>query len=68
MKISRNLCLHGQDGKKWKENYATKVTKIPKTKRRKYVWDEQNIRVNVMLKLNYLFISMDLKSKLILRI
>ena len=41
-KILRNLCLHfarqdGQDRKKnWKENPATKVTKIPKTKRRKY--------------------------------
>ena len=40
MKILRNLCLHfarqdGQDGKKWKENHATKLTKIPKTKRRK---------------------------------
>ena len=40
-KILCNLCLHfarqdGQDGKKWKENHATKVTKIPKTKRRKY--------------------------------
>ena len=39
--ILRNLCLHfarqdGQDGKKQKEKYATKVTKIPKTKRRKY--------------------------------
>ena len=38
-KILRNLCLHfarqdGQDGKKWKENHATKVTKIQKTKRR----------------------------------
>jgi hypothetical protein len=38
MKILRNLCLHfarqdGQDGKKWIENHATKVTKIPKTKR-----------------------------------
>jgi hypothetical protein len=37
-KILRNLCLHferqdGQDEKKWKENHATKVTKIPKTKR-----------------------------------
>ena len=36
-KILRNLCLHfgrqyGQDGKKWKEKHATKVTKIPKTK------------------------------------
>ena len=41
MKILRNLCLHfarqeGQDGKKWKESHATKVTKIPKTKRQKY--------------------------------
>ena len=40
-KILRNLCLHfvkqdGQDGKKWKENHATKVTKLPKTKRQKY--------------------------------
>ena len=26
----------GQDGKKQKENHASKVTKIPKTKRRKY--------------------------------
>ena len=38
MKILRNLCLHfarqdGQDGKNLKENHATKVTKIPKTKR-----------------------------------
>ena len=37
-KILHNLLLHfarqdGQDGKKWKENHATKVTKIPKTKR-----------------------------------
>ena len=45
MKILRNLCLHfarqdGQDGKKWKENHATKVTKIPKTKRRKYGMNE----------------------------
>ena len=38
----RNLCLHftrqdRQEGKKQKENCATKVTYIPKTKRRKYV-------------------------------
>ena len=43
-KILRNL-IHfarqdGQDGKKWKENHATKVTKIPKTKRRKYGMNE----------------------------
>ena len=47
MKILRNLCLHfarqdGQDGK-WKENYATKVTKIPKTKRQKYGMNETHI-------------------------
>ena len=40
-KILRNLCLHfarqnGQDGKNQKENHATKVTKLPKTKRQKY--------------------------------
>ena len=40
-KILHNLCLNfarqdGQNGKKWKENHATKVTKIPKTKRRNY--------------------------------
>ena len=27
---------HGQDRKKQKENHATRVTKIPKTKRAKY--------------------------------
>ena len=45
-KILLNICLHfarwdGQDGKKWKEPHATKVTKIPKTK----IWDERNISV-----------------------
>ena len=40
-KIFSNPCLHfarqdGQDGKKWKENQATKVTKFPKTKRQIY--------------------------------
>ena len=40
-KILHDLCLHfarqyGPDGKKQKENHATKVTKITKTKRRKY--------------------------------
>ena len=50
MKILRNLCLHfarqdGQDRKNWKENYATKVTKIPKTKRRKYGMNETIIWV-----------------------
>ena len=44
-KILHNLCLHferqdGQGGKKWKENHATKVTKIPKTKRQKYGMNE----------------------------
>ena len=41
MKILHDLCLHlarqdGQERKNGKENHATKVTKIPKTKRRKY--------------------------------
>ena len=42
MKILRNLCLHfaRQDGKKRIENHATKVTKIPKTKRQKYGMNE----------------------------
>ena len=45
MKVLRNLCLHfarqaGQDGKNWKENHASKVTKIPKTKRQKYGMNE----------------------------
>ena len=44
-KLLRNLCLHfarqdGQDGKKYEENHTTKVTKIPKTKRRKYGMNE----------------------------
>ena len=47
-KILRNLCLHearqdGQDGKKLKENHKTKVTKLPKTKRRKYGMNETMI-------------------------
>ena len=42
-KILRNLCLNfarqdGQDGKKLKENRATKVTKNQKAK----IWDEGN--------------------------
>ena len=45
MKILHNLCLHfarqdGQDGKKQEGNNAYKVTKIPKTKRRKYRMNE----------------------------
>ena len=40
-----NLCLHfgrqdGHDGKKRKENYKTNVTRIQKTKRRKYGMNE----------------------------
>ena len=49
-KILRNLCLHfarqnGQDGKNWKENHATKVTKIPKTKRQKYEMKETLVAI-----------------------
>ena len=48
MKILYNLCLHfarqdGQEGKKQKENHASKVTKIPKTKSQKYghpIWNK----------------------------
>ena len=43
--ILHNLCLHfarqdGQDGKKRKENQATKLTKIQTNKRRKYGMNE----------------------------
>ena len=54
MKILLNLGLHfarqdGQDGKKWKENHATKVTNIDIcTKNQKTkIWDEQKIRNTV---------------------
>ena len=57
MKILSNLCFHfakqdWQNGKKWKENHATKVTKIPKTKipktkRQKYEKNETNIKVRI---------------------
>ena len=45
MKIFHNLCLHfarqdGQGNKKWEENHANKVTKILKTKTRKYGMNE----------------------------
>ena len=36
----------GQDGKKRREHHATKVTKIPKTKRRKYGMNETVISKN----------------------
>ena len=44
-KIFHNLCLHfarqdGQGNKKWEENHANKVTKILKTKTRKYGMNE----------------------------
>ena len=44
-KILCNPCLHfaRQDGQDRKENHATKVTKIPKNKRRKYGMNETNI-------------------------
>ena len=47
-KILHNLCLHfarqdGQDGKKRKENHTIKVTKMPKTKGRKYGMNETYI-------------------------
>ena len=59
MKILCNLCLHfarryGQDGKKpWKENHATKVTKIPKTIRRKY---GMNKTIMNLYKISFLFL------------
>ena len=36
----------GQDGKKRKENHTTKVTKMPKTKTRKYGMKETLLTVN----------------------
>ena len=52
MKILHNICLHfarkdGQDGKKAeKETHAAKVTKIPKTKRRKHGMNQQqNLKI-----------------------
>ena len=49
-KILRNLCLHfarqdGQDGKKPERKHATKVTKIPKTKRRKCGMNETLVKI-----------------------
>ena len=35
--------------KNWKENHATKVTKIPKTKRRKYGMNETLDEINEMI-------------------
>ena len=51
-KILSYVCLHfarqdGQDGKKQKENHATKKTKISKTKRLKYGMNEIYVTVNV---------------------
>jgi hypothetical protein len=56
-KILCNLCLHfarqeGQTEKKWKENHATKVTKIPKTKRKKYGMKLTKMVVCTCLNLN----------------
>jgi hypothetical protein len=52
-KIVSNLCLYfarqvGQDGKKWKENHATKVTKIPRTKRQKYGIHETGVEKKII--------------------
>ena len=49
-KILCNLCIHfaRQDRKKWKENHATTVTKIPKTKRRKYGMNETKIIIPIL--------------------
>ena len=56
-KISCNLYLHfvGQDGKNPKENHETKVTKIPKTKRRKYGMNETLIMTRLLKWLSIYF-------------
>ena len=41
----------GKTGKKRKVNHATKVTKIPKTNRRKYGMNETKNRVNKLVSL-----------------
>ena len=53
-KMLHNLCLHftrqdWRDRKKWKENQATKITKIPKTK----IWDERNLNIHWQILNNY---------------
>ena len=53
MRILHNLFLHfarqaGQVGKKWKENHATKVTKIPKYQKMK-ILDERNTKRQIYL-------------------
>ena len=55
-----NLCLHfakqgGEDGKTRKENHAAKVTKIPKTKRRKHGMHEHLRQNSTYLQLKYGF-------------
>jgi hypothetical protein len=49
-KILCNLCLHfaRQDGQERKENHATKVTKIQKTKRQKYGMNE-TLEIRIIL-------------------
>ena len=53
MKMLLNLCLHFarqdvQDGKKQNKNHGTKVTKIPKTKRRKYGMNKTKVTLIVL--------------------
>ena len=53
MKILRNLCLHfarqdEQDGKKQKEIHLATLTKIQKTKRRKYWMNEKKVTTQSM--------------------
>ena len=58
MKILHNPCLHfarqdGQGRKKRIENHATKVIKIPKTKRQKYGMNETKAKTTYFLQLYF---------------
>ena len=46
----------GKTGKKWKENHATKMTKIPKSKRGKYGMNETQVaRWGIFMKQEFEF-------------
>ena len=61
-KVLQDPCLHfarqvGKDRKKWKEKHATEVTKIPKTKRRKYRMNKTFVLILVTFMLYLLCIG-----------
>ena len=73
-KILCNLCLHfarqdGQDGKKWKENHTTKVTKKPKSNLPKYVMSQalntQPANSSIEWTLMYLVVKRDFVKEML---